>query len=94
MIHVHAGATLLGTRDGLARLAAQAAMYSRGPGVDIVHTLADGVGTLTRDDIDDAVATLTELAQNTAARDNNRQYARVVRDRLADLRHAAPITLT
>jgi hypothetical protein len=89
---VHAGTTLLGTRSGLARLADQAAMYARGPGVDVVYTLATGHGTLTADDLDLAVAALAELAANPAARDNSRLHARVVRDRLARLR--APITLT
>ncbi|MYV99675.1 hypothetical protein GT354_15530, partial [Streptomyces sp. SID3343] len=49
---VHAGTTLLGTGNGLARLADQAATYAHGPGIDIVYALATGRGTLTADDLD------------------------------------------
>lgn len=94
MSRVHAGPVLLGTRTGLGELAAQAAMYSRGPGVDVLYVLATGHGTLTADDVDQAVTALAELAGNTAARDTVRAHARVLGDRLAGLRRAAPITLT
>ncbi|MFJ8746660.1 hypothetical protein ACIRL2_45895 [Embleya sp. NPDC127516] len=93
---IRADDTDLGDRTSLNLLAAEAAMYSRGPGVTVLHTLAAGRGRLTEGDVDQALATLDELAANIAARDGVRghAHAHALRTRLADVRGATPIDLT
>ncbi|GCD99757.1 hypothetical protein [Embleya hyalina] len=90
---IRAGDTDLGDRTSLALLANEAAMHSRGPGVTVLYTLASGRGRLTTADIDQALATLDELAAATAARDGVRTHARALHTRLAELRGTTPIDL-
>ncbi|WP_331738628.1 hypothetical protein [Embleya sp. NBC_00896] len=91
MSHVRTRGTLLGTQRGLEELAAAAEAHARGPGVSVIHTLAAGNCRLTVDDVDDAVSTLSELANSTAATNGARRHARAVRNRLTSLRHVAPL---
>lgn len=85
--------TVLGTQRGLGELATAAAVHARGPGVSVIHALAVGNCRLTVGDVDDAVSTLSELANNTTAANGARRHARAVRNRLTSLRRVAPLVV-
>ncbi|MYW00236.1 hypothetical protein [Streptomyces sp. SID3343] len=63
-------------------IATYAAMYSHGPGADVLVGLATGTHTTTRAELDAVLAALAEVAANPAARDPHRAHSLALRDLL------------